>query len=87
MSKLKPKSILTHLDENTLIKTEVLEAKAVWVIYYLDKPFNLKTTTSNNIIRYKKISFPNPGHAFNLAKKLNHQFKTTDFTVHKIDYV
>ena len=31
--------------------------------------------------KYKKVSFSNPGHAINLAKKLNKQFKTEDFTV------
>ena len=29
----------------------------------------------------KKVSFSNPGHAINLAKKLNNQFKSTEFTV------
>jgi len=41
--------------------------------------------TKNGLIhKYKKSSFSNPGHAINLAKKLNKQFKTTDFTVHKL---
>jgi hypothetical protein len=31
--------------------------------------------------KYKKVSFSNPGHAVNLAKKLNKQFKTELFTV------
>jgi hypothetical protein len=31
--------------------------------------------------KYKKVSFSNPGHAVNLAKKLNTQFKTSKFTV------
>jgi len=31
--------------------------------------------------KYKKVSFSNPGHAINLAKKLNTQFRTNKFTV------
>jgi hypothetical protein len=31
--------------------------------------------------KYKKTSFSNPGHARNLCKKLNTQFKTNKFTV------
>jgi hypothetical protein len=34
--------------------------------------------------KYKKVSFSNPGHAHNLAKKLNKIFKTTDFAVYKL---
>jgi len=31
--------------------------------------------------KYKKSSFSNPGHAINLCKKLNTQFKTNRFSV------
>jgi hypothetical protein len=31
--------------------------------------------------KYKKVSFSNPGHAINLARKLNAQFRTDQFTV------
>ena len=31
--------------------------------------------------KYKKVSFSNPGHAVNLARKLNIQFKTDKFSV------
>jgi len=31
--------------------------------------------------KYKKIAFSNPGHAINLAKKLNMEFDCRDFTV------
>jgi hypothetical protein len=42
--------------------------------------------TSNFLVqypgpKYKKVSFSNPGHAINLAKKLNGQFKTNKFSV------
>jgi hypothetical protein len=35
--------------------------------------------------KYKKVSFSNPGHARNLAKKLNKLFKTADFAVFKLN--
>ena len=31
--------------------------------------------------KYKKVSFSNPGHAINLAKKLNVLFKSDKFSV------
>ena len=31
--------------------------------------------------KYKKVSFSNPGHAINLAKKMNVLFKCDKFTV------
>ena len=31
--------------------------------------------------KYKKVSFSNSGHAFNLADRLNKKFNTTAFTV------
>jgi hypothetical protein len=56
-------------------------------VFYKSEPFNLK---SGSLVsnypgpKYKKVSFSNPGHARNLAKKLNRLFKTTDFKVYKL---
>jgi hypothetical protein len=72
-----------YLVEN--IKTEqVLASEGVWAVFYETKPINLKT--SNMLVqypgpKYKKVSFSNPGHAKNLAKKLNVMFKTDKFSV------
>ena len=59
-------------------------SEGVWAVFYDTKPINLKT--SNILVqypgpKYKKVSFSNPGHAKNLARKLNTQFKTDKFTV------
>jgi len=35
--------------------------------------------------KYKKVSFSNPGHAINLAKKLNTKFNCEDFSVVLLD--
>ena len=34
--------------------------------------------------KYKKVSFSNPGHAHNLAKKLNEMFNTDEFSVYML---
>jgi hypothetical protein len=34
--------------------------------------------------KYPKVSFSNPGHAINLAKKLNSLFSTDEFEVVKL---
>ena len=84
MSRPKP-TILAELTNQQTYKTEqVLASDGVWAVYFDNKPVNLKT--SNLLIqypgpKYKKVSFSNPGHAVNLAKKLNTQFKTDKFTV------
>jgi hypothetical protein len=56
-------------------------------VFYKEKPFNLKSAnalTNYPGPKYKKVSFSNPGHAHNLAKKLNEMFKCQDFTVYKL---
>jgi len=84
MSRPKPQ-VLVEITNKTNYKTEqVLASEGVWAVFYDSKPINLKT--SNLLVqypgpKYKKVSFSNPGHAINLAKKLNIQFKTDKFSV------
>jgi len=84
MSRPKP-NVLVELTNKSTYKTEqVLASEGVWAVFYDDHPINLKT--SNMLVqypgpKYKKVSFSNPGHAKNLARKLNTQFKTEKFTV------
>jgi len=84
MSRPKP-VVLVELTNKQNYKTEqVLASEGVWAVFYDSKPINLKT--SNLLVqypgpKYKKVSFSNPGHAINLAKKLNVQFKTDKFSV------
>jgi hypothetical protein len=87
MSRPKPKVILEITNKKTYKTEQVLDAEAIWAVFYQDKPINLKTTS---IIadrvgpKYKKISFSNSGHAHNLAKKLNKLFNCDDFSVYKL---
>jgi hypothetical protein len=84
MSRPKPQ-VLVELTNKQNYKTEqVLASEGIWAVFYDGKPINLKT--SNLLVqypgpKYKKVSFSNPGHARNLAKKLNTQFKTDKFIV------
>jgi hypothetical protein len=87
MSRPKPDILLEYTNSRTYKCEQVLDAEAVWAVFYKGKPFNLKSSNSLTSYpgpKYKKTSFSNPGHAFNLASKLNLMFKTTDFAVHKL---
>lgn len=87
MSRPKPTVILEHINNKTYKSEQVLEADAIWAVFYKSKPFNLKSAnalTNYPGPKYKKVSFSNPGHAHNLAKKLNQMFKCEDFAVFKL---
>lgn len=87
MSRPKPNILLEITNKKTYKTEQVLEAEAIWAVFYKDCPINLKT---GSIVaqqlgpKYKKISFSNSGHAYNLAEKLNKMFDTTDFSVYKL---
>lgn len=87
MSRPKPKILLELTNKKSYKVDQVLEADAIWAVFYKDQPINLKT---ESIIaqdigpKYKKVSFSNKGHAFNLAERLNKLFETTDFSVYKL---
>ena len=88
MSRPKPTVILEHTNNKTYKTEQILEADAIWAVFYKNKPFNLKSSnalTNYPGPKYKKTSFSNPGHAHNLAKKLNIMFKCEDFSVYKLD--
>jgi len=84
MSRPKPVVIIEQTNKSTYKTEQVLASEGVWAVFYDGKPINLKT--ANLLVqypgpKYKKVSFSNPGHARNLAKKLNAQFKTDKFSV------
>lgn len=84
MSRPKPR-VLVEITNRTTYKTEqVLAAEGIWAVFFDGAPINLKT--ANMLVqypgpKYKKVSFSNQGHAINLAKKLNTQFRTDKFSV------
>lgn len=84
MSRPKPLVLVEHTNKQTYKTEQVLASEGVWAVFFENKPINLKTSnllTQYPGPKYKKVSFSNPGHAKNLAKKLNVQFKTDKFSV------
>ena len=84
MSRPKPNVLIEHTNKHTYKTEQVLASEGVWAVFYEGNPINLKTSnmlTQYPGPKYKKVSFSNPGHAINLAKKLNTQFKTEKFSV------
>jgi hypothetical protein len=80
----KPTIILEHTNSKTYRSEQVLEADYIYAVYFDGRPINLRTL--NSLVnypgpKYKKCSFSNPGHAFNLAERLNKLFKTDKFAV------
>ena len=84
MSRPKPQVLIENTNKKTYKTEQVLASEGVWAVFYELKPINLKTSnmlTQYPGPKYKKVSFSNPGHAINLARKLNTQFKTDKFSV------
>lgn len=87
MSRPKPKILLEFTNKKNFKTEQVLEADAIWAVFYKGKPINLKTVSmiaDQAGPKYKKISFSNAGHAFNLAEKLNKFFNCKEFAVYKL---
>jgi len=87
MSRPKPNVLLEITNKKNYKTDQVLEADAIWAVFYKDKPINLKTSSmvaQQLGPKYKKVSFSNSGHAFNLAEKLNKTFNSLDFSVYKL---
>lgn len=87
MARPKPIVLLEYVNPRNYKAEQVLEASAIYAVFYKNQPINLRTLSqlvSYPGPKYKKISFSNSGHCFNLADRLNKMFKTTEFTVVKL---
>ena len=84
MSRTQPKILLEIVDKTTYKSDQIVEASGIWAVFFDGQPINLKSQhylDSETVPKYKKTSFSNPGHARNLCRKLNAQFKTDNFSV------
>ena len=84
MSRTQPKVVLEIVDKTSYKCDQIVEAAGIWAVFYDGFPINLKSQhylDSEAVPKYKKTSFSNPGHARNLCRKLNAQFKSDKFSV------
>lgn len=83
MARPKPVTVLRHLDLDG-VETNVAYADGMWVVCYKGTPISVRKGPENNAypgFKYLKAAWPHPGHAFNMADKLNALFQTQDFAV------
>ena len=79
MSRPKPKILLESVNKHTYKSEQVLSADAIYSVFYEQKPINLRilnTLVSYPGPKYKKVSFSNSRHAFNLSDRLNKKFNS-----------
>lgn len=87
MSRPKPEILLESINKQTYKAEQILSADAIYSVFYKNKPINLRVL--NKLVsypgpKYKKVSFSNSGHAFNLSERMNKLFDTEDFQVIKL---
>ena len=86
MARPKPMILMEFTDPKNYRSEQILAADAIYAVFHENKPINLRSlNTLVNIPgpKYKKVSFSNSGHAFNLATRLNKLFKSDKFQVVK----
>lgn len=87
MSRPKPTILLEAVNKQAYKAEQVLLAEAIYSVFYQNSPINLRSLDRLQSYpgpKYKKVSFSNPGHAFNLAERLNKTFSTEDFKVMRL---
>jgi hypothetical protein len=86
MSRPKPTILLQAIDPKSYKAEQVLASDAIYAVFFDGRPVNLRTlnTVIDEGMKYRKISFSNPGHAFNLCEKLSKLFRTDKFAVVKL---
>jgi hypothetical protein len=84
MSRPQPTILLQDIDQNGRA-IQICAADNVYAVYYQGRPVTVRTQQNIEVSypgpKYSKSTYTNPGHAFNLADRLNTKFKTKDFSV------
>lgn len=85
MSRPKPRILMTSTNNKTYVSEQVIVVKCFYTVCYDGQPISLKSIhslLSDQAPKYRKTCFPeSPGHALNLAAKLNQMFRTDKFQV------
>ena len=83
MARPQPDVLLENNNDGTVV--QILKAQHIYAVFYQDSPINLRSINKlgRSGLKYKKVSFSNPGHAYNLAERLNKLISTSDFEVYR----
>ena len=85
MPRPKPTILLSRLGE--ISGTDIISATSLYAVLYKNEPINIKNryySICGPVNKYVRSTFTTPRPAENLAKKLNREFDTTDFTTKQI---
>jgi len=84
MSRPQPQILLQNIDLNGK-SIQICASDAVYAVTYMGQPIQVRTQQNIEVSypgpKYSKSTYTNPGHAFNLAERLNERFNTTHFKV------
>jgi hypothetical protein len=78
---------MSRVDSKTFKAEQVLHAEAIFAVFLDNQPINLRSVDTTLLKlgpKYKKCSFSNAGHAYNLAEKLSKLFRCDRFKVVKL---
>jgi len=85
MSRPKPTILTQQRIGRTDWEIRIQAGEGHWVVVYQGQPINIvRDYYYADRKKYTRNGFALEGHAQNLCRKLNAQFKTTDFTVVKV---
>lgn len=88
MARPKPNVLLQSEPNKKQHIESIIESISIYAVFYKGRPINLKYESifAGDILpKYRKTSFPSKAHALNLRDRLNLLFKTTEFTVVKLE--
>ncbi len=83
----KPAILSFRTTPDGLTHDEVVAAPGCWLVLYDGQPCNWRSRKVGALTdywRYRSCAFQHPGHAHNLAERLNAEHKTDLFTVAEV---